>query len=239
MALTPRQPPYRYQAFITVGRLDEIRNAFNRLAADPKILPPALTKDIAQYLKSPEELVEGQPDLGRHDMQGRLLAEDDDGLAAGATAAAAADGGGSDDSRGVVPQQGAPASGLEGDVLTRAGAGAASGGLLKVGEAAGDGDDSSAGEKQKAMKIVAAVVAAVGGVALVGVGVAAAAVQKVRAQRRAAAAYSQQEGAAGAEEPAAAAGGAGNKGEALVGEAVLGDDGDEAAGPRSAAAVVE
>jgi hypothetical protein len=232
MALTPRLPPYRYQAFITVGRLDEIRSTFNRLAADPKILPPHLTKDIAQYLKAPEELVEGQPDVGRPNMDGRLPMED------GEEPVVHSDDGTSDEA--ADPPQGAPASAFETDVLTRAGAGASgAGGMIKVGAATGVSDDASAGndssEKKQAMKVLAAVVAAVGGVALVGVGVVAAAVQKKRrSQERAAGAYSQEAGVAGAASESAVAA-VEDKG--VASEAVLEGDGGSPAGPRAAADV--
>ena len=71
LALKPGMKPYRYQVFITVGKIDEIRRTFYKLASNPKILHPDMLKEIPNYFladKNEAAQLDLQPALGRNSM---------------------------------------------------------------------------------------------------------------------------------------------------------------------------
>jgi hypothetical protein len=73
--------PYRYQVFIKVGKVDQIRSAFYKLAANPKIMHPDMLKEIPNYFladKNEAAALDVQPPLGRScmDLGVGLFAQD-------------------------------------------------------------------------------------------------------------------------------------------------------------------
>ena len=230
MALTPGIRPYRYQVFITVGRLNEIRETFVKLAADPTIMRPEMIRDIAQYLKSSVDLASGQPDIGRVLLDGRMMSY-------GPATAAPPTGTASQPRPGASPMQGV--SGLEAEARRKA-----AGDASVVVEEVDDTDQGSVdggsqqGSKGNMMQLLTAVLAAAAGVALLGVGAAVVVQRRRRAAAARAESYQGVTAVVGTDTGGSSKGTDAGGASRVTAEAALeAEDSEGPGGPRAAAAV--